>query len=96
MTELDDGIITLQRQEVLIRGEVSPINLCEELFVLAYKNGLAGELLLNVILEIADIFDETNGNEKDHFLLGYARGQKDISDAEDDLEEYEFNTNKVH
>lgn len=74
--------INLQRLEFLIRGEI-PKGKHEELFVLAYKAGIGDHSLMEVLLQISDIFDELPKNEVNHFLLGYALGQKTHRESED-------------
>lgn len=86
--------INLTDLETLIRGERLPINRAEELFIRAYKAGLSDELLIFTLLELRDIFEGLESNEKDYFILGFCLGQKHLKDAEDDGEN--FTNNKTN
>lgn len=76
--------INLAKIEELIRGERLAADRAEELFLLAYKSGIANELLLFCILQVKDIFEGLPSEEKDFFILGYCLGQKTFRDVEEE------------
>ena len=76
--------IDLMRLDALIKGEM-PTTAAEEYFVLAYTAGLQGDLLLQTQLGIVDQLDYITLNDFHYFVLGYAMGQRDLNDVEEEM-----------
>ena len=88
--------IDLQRLEFLIRGD-EPKGLNEELFILSYKSGLSGELLMNAVLQVSGQFEDYDQNEINHFMVGYCLGQKTYFESEEQmLKEANINNKSFH
>ena len=76
--------IDLQRIEMLVRGE-TPAGMHEELFIVAFKSGLAGESFMLTILQVSDIFEGLTKDNNRYFCLGYALGQKVFNEANEQM-----------
>lgn len=71
-------MIDLQRLEVLIKGDDTPNNLGEEMFLESYTKATEGDLLFSYLRKIGDTLDELNIDELHMVVLGYAMGQHDL------------------
>lgn len=78
-------MINLARVELLIRGDVIPKDLAEETFILGYKHGISGELLMVLMFQLKDMFDEPEFDLYVYkmLILGYSMGQKTYEDVQE-------------
>ncbi len=77
MPKQNEKLINLASLEVLIRGDRLPVDLSEEVFIVAYKSGLSGDKLMNLMFQIKDEVDEFDLHDHKMLELGYSMGQKD-------------------
>lgn len=82
---LTENKINLAKLEILIRGDRLPNDLAEEIFILGYKHGLNGDLLMFLMFQLKDMFDEAVFDLYTYkmLLLGYSMGQKTHRDVEE-------------
>lgn len=75
--------INLAKLEILIRGDRLPDSLGEEIFILGYKHGLNGDMLMLLMFQLKDEFDtpEFDTYVYKMLLLGYSMGQKTFEDV---------------
>lgn len=82
---LTDNKINLAKLEILIRGDRLPDDLAEEVFILGYKHGLSGDILMLLMFQLKEMFDtpEFDVYVYKMLLLGYSMGQKTFEDVQD-------------
>lgn len=78
-----EGNINLAKLETLIRGDRIPQDFSEEIFILGYKHGIMGDLLMTLMFQLKDVFDEPQFTIYVYklLLLGYCMGQKTFEDV---------------
>jgi len=78
--------MNLKRLEKLINAETHPENPAEYALVKAYVRAAGGEPLINICIDIQEEINYYKIEEFEHFVLGYAMGQKDFLDKLDGLD----------
>ncbi len=73
--------IDLGKLETLIKGERSPENRQEELFILFYKTGLSNEMIMYTLLQIKAEIDQFDIIDYQYMILGMALGDRDYREV---------------
>ena len=78
--------MNLKRLQLLINGEEKPETPAEYALVKTYVKALSGEPLINICIDNKDVIDYYEREEYEHFIIGYAMGQKDFLDKLEGLD----------
>jgi len=76
--------IDAEKIRELVDGKVMPETKPEEIAVASYERALGGDLLIYVVTDFPVLYDEMNEEERGYFLVGYAFGQFDHKQLDQD------------